>query len=560
MQYQERLRKEETMKRRHVYFSWLICTLILMVIHATIAPGEAVNTTIIDPLPGSTLKSTEVSFYWATASSRSGNADYYAIGVGNTQGKADIAMPDHWTDGTKYDGVDTHNLPDDGRKIWVRLAYIVNGEVKYNDYTYTSYKKPGLTLPKITSPVKDAHWCGEVKWSPTGQMKNLAVAVWKNGWIYANWEEDDGRAQVPANFEEGMVTVCLIYKDEKTGELKLADNVECKYVKCLSAQDVSSSFIFKNYIDPLPFDPCNPPSYITLQYYYSGTDGEAVKIYIYDWTASNTYRDKLEDAQKDSGYKLIKEVVGGGSYCGLGNYCIQGTVNANITWQPYKRFKFYAYAICPNGNHSLPFLVDSSGPCPSEPTPEPPSEPTPEPPPIVSPPSVWNGLDIYYIKKTNTGTGSTEVHVLDGDKNLQGWSLQTGTILHETGSDNSWSFAVGNYNGGRPDLYCIKKTKTGTGSTEVHILDGDSEYQKWVLETGTILHETGSDNSWNFAVVDYWGNGKSDICCIKKTKTGSGSTEVHILNGDNNYQSWSLQIGTILEETGSDNSGAFCTY
>ena len=40
------------------------------------------------------------------------------------------------------------------------------------------------------------------------------------------------------------------------------------------------------------------------------------------------------------------------------------------------------------------------------------------------------------------------------------------------------------------DIVAIKKSGTGTNSTEIHILDAGTTYQTWKFQTGTVLHET----------------------------------------------------------------------
>lgn len=71
------------------------------------------------------------------------------------------------------------------------------------------------------------------------------------------------------------------------------------------------------------------------------------------------------------------------------------------------------------------------------------------------------------IKKNGTGTKSTEVYILSGASNFQNFILQTGTGLHET--DDTFAFAMGKWNAGsKSDLFAIEKSKTGTKSTEVH--------------------------------------------------------------------------------------------
>ena len=89
---------------------------------------------------------------------------------------------------------------------------------------------------------------------------------------------------------------------------------------------------------------------------------------------------------------------------------------------------------------------------------------------------------------------------------------------------------------GRPDLVAIKKSNTGTNSTEVHILSGGSNFQQFILQTGTALHPT--DQTFDFAMTDWDGDGRPDLVAIKKSNTGTNSTEVHIL-------SWRW-VGTIV--------------
>jgi hypothetical protein len=72
-------------------------------------------------------------------------------------------------------------------------------------------------------------------------------------------------------------------------------------------------------------------------------------------------------------------------------------------------------------------------------------------------------------------------------------------------------------------LFAIKKNNTGTHSTELHILSAESNYQKFIAQIGTALHETGE--TFAFAVTP----GRK-LMAIKECGTGLKSTEVHILN------------------------------
>ncbi len=157
-----------------------------------------------------------------------------------------------------------------------------------------------------------------------------------------------------------------------------------------------------------------------------------------------------------------------------------------------------------------------------------------------------NYADIVAIKKSETGTNSTEVHILDGASKYRKFKLQVGTALHETG--RNFDFCYADYNrDGVKDLIAIKKYGTGTKSTEVHVLDGASKFKKFILQTGTPLHETKSN--FDFLTGDYNNDGYVDIYVIKKNQTGTKSTEVHVLSGKHKYQKYILQTGTGLHET-----------
>ena len=86
-------------------------------------------------------------------------------------------------------------------------------------------------------------------------------------------------------------------------------------------------------------------------------------------------------------------------------------------------------------------------------------------------------------RRAGTGSRSTEIHALSARANYQQWALQTGTALHET--DSSWTFALA----ANLDLYAIKTRNTGSRSTELHVLSSASGYRSFVLNTGTGMHE-----------------------------------------------------------------------
>jgi hypothetical protein len=169
-------------------------------------------------------------------------------------------------------------------------------------------------------------------------------------------------------------------------------------------------------------------------------------------------------------------------------------------------------------------------------------------------------LDLYAIEKLGAASGYTEVHVLNGADRFASFLLHTRTTITETGSDESWVFRVADYSGdGAPDLYAFQRTDTWSGQTEVHILDGASRFRALLVHAApTTLAESGNDDAWAFSLADLNGDGVRDLYAVQKQDTDSGRTEVHVLNGADMFRSL-LVFGakTPLLETGDDASWLF---
>ena len=152
--------------------------------------------------------------------------------------------------------------------------------------------------------------------------------------------------------------------------------------------------------------------------------------------------------------------------------------------------------------------------------------------------------DLYAIKEKDTGTGRTEVHVLDGRNRFQSFLLQRGTALEP--SYGKFSFALGDYDrDGRLDLYAVKTLDTGSGRAEIHILDGKTSFGTFLLHAPIPVEQ--SSGVFSFSVGDWNGDGYPDLYAIKMANTESGATEVHILDGSKGYQGFLLQTPTCLE-------------
>ncbi|CAE7246486.1 unnamed protein product [Symbiodinium natans] len=110
--------------------------------------------------------------------------------------------------------------------------------------------------------------------------------------------------------------------------------------------------------------------------------------------------------------------------------------------------------------------------------------------------------DLVCINKGPTGTGQTEVHVLDAASDLKNFKLHVATPWGYTSKEQSgqeWWFGIKS-NGDLLGL--LLGPHTGTGKSEVHVLSAASDYQDVVLHAETPLDQV-PRSQWNFG-IDGW--------------------------------------------------------
>jgi hypothetical protein len=168
----------------------------------------------------------------------------------------------------------------------------------------------------------------------------------------------------------------------------------------------------------------------------------------------------------------------------------------------------------------------------------------------------WNGdrrPDLVIVQRSDTGSGRTELYILDGTSTLpqgaasfQRLLLHTGTVLGPT--DDRHAFSVADWNGdGRLDLVVVQKSGTASGQTELRVVDGASSFQRYLLETATLLGPT--DDRHVFSVVDWNGDSRLDLVVVQKSGTASRRTEVRVLDGASAFRRSLLQTSTALGPT-----------
>ncbi|EMY60678.1 FG-GAP repeat domain-containing protein [Leptospira terpstrae] len=211
----------------------------------------------------------------------------------------------------------------------------------------------------------------------------------------------------------------------------------------------------------------------------------------------------------------------------------------------------------------------------------------------------WNGdgvIDLIGIKKNQTGTKSTELHVYDG-RNLQTPILQTGTELHETDANYDFDMADWNHDGtldlvafskngesqstevhifngrngkrlyshatalhptgldfrlflkdwnhdGTPDLIALNTLSGHSKSTEIHVYSGIGDFKNRLMGNKTVLHPAGQE--FAFSITDWNADDRTDIIAIKKWGTGTSFVEIHVINGRNVENNFLVQTKTEL--------------
>jgi hypothetical protein len=165
--------------------------------------------------------------------------------------------------------------------------------------------------------------------------------------------------------------------------------------------------------------------------------------------------------------------------------------------------------------------------------------------------------DLYWINPTSTGSGKTEVHILDASSEYKTWKLHAATVLPLLNPDQ-WSFALGDYNGdGVTDLYAISRYGNGSGKVEVHIINGATNFTSFLAQFPTIVGPLPGGLGNVFDVADYNGDGKLDMYIFSRVGTGTNKTEVHVLDGATGFSTRLLDVATGLPETGTSDNFEF---
>jgi hypothetical protein len=169
-------------------------------------------------------------------------------------------------------------------------------------------------------------------------------------------------------------------------------------------------------------------------------------------------------------------------------------------------------------------------------------------------PADWNGdghPDLVVVQQSGTASGATEVRIVSGANDFHFLLLHTALPMGPTDSRHEFSMADWNFDG-RQDLMVTQKSGTASGRTEVRVLDGASYLRRYLQETVTALGPT--DACHAFSAADWNADGRPDVAVVQKCRTASGGTEVRVLDGASNLQRYLQESATPLGATDARHS------
>ncbi|HZM63593.1 MAG TPA: VCBS repeat-containing protein, partial [Candidatus Saccharimonadales bacterium] len=149
---------------------------------------------------------------------------------------------------------------------------------------------------------------------------------------------------------------------------------------------------------------------------------------------------------------------------------------------------------------------------------------------------VWPSADLYEVQNWNSHSGVTEVRELPAAKSYREWGngYPTNDSWHP-GSDVD--YGMGDFNGdGVQDIIKIQHQSTASGMTEARVFNGADRFTAGnPLVTPDGHHGA---NDVDYVVADYNRDGRPDIYRIMHWNTGSGKTEIRVLDGATHYATW----------------------
>lgn len=143
--------------------------------------------------------------------------------------------------------------------------------------------------------------------------------------------------------------------------------------------------------------------------------------------------------------------------------------------------------------------------------------------------------------------------------------LFASTRLHPT--DASFEFEVRAWNGGvTPRLLVFKKSDTGSSSTEVHVLslevteerdDRPHLGESWIHQSGTDQPET--SESWDIEASDWNGDDRTDMVAVNRRASGD-TLAFNVVSGEDDFDDTIHRASTTVSSLGIDDDVELADY
>lgn len=155
--------------------------------------------------------------------------------------------------------------------------------------------------------------------------------------------------------------------------------------------------------------------------------------------------------------------------------------------------------------------------------------------------------DLYQVVRHDVGSGKTAVHIYDGASGFKLAIAHAPTALGPTDNALEWSFATGDLNrDGKDDLIAVARFDRSTNTTSVHVMNAQSAFQTFIIQTATPLHPTDNDN-WSFTAGDFNADGVDDLYAVSRYDVGTAKTAAHVIDGAGNFSFFAVHGATPID-------------
>ncbi len=160
------------------------------------------------------------------------------------------------------------------------------------------------------------------------------------------------------------------------------------------------------------------------------------------------------------------------------------------------------------------------------------------------------GVCAFLVRASGDGRLSVDVRRTPGGSRIA--LLRTAGLPRAAGSQRM--VQVGRWSGARADLFVVDRGRPD-GTTRVRVLSGESDFKSTVLDVPLPRRARFDGGEWDLDLLDVTGSGRSDLVfTTRSADTGSDQAEVHVLDAQTNYSRFLIQLPTDVDDAGTSRS------